>query len=207
MKSLAFSLQNVPTRFNRGVLCESFKFTTFYLFFLSNLSFIFADSSEILSDYNLDVIVISETGDLLRDSSHQVITELNQLEAQAICELKGMRLPTARELVIRATDYGIEFLDFKDVKTKEQIKKYTVVNVINPDGKEDKFYYRNTKDDKALYKAPSNEFGRLWFWSSSYHLDNSELAYMFYGKYGSLYYYDAETKANISTAYCVKDSN
>lgn len=98
-------------------------------------------------------------------------TGITRYKAQRICDDKGMRLPTARELALYAQSHGAEGI------SSYEKEGYYLVRGQHTDGFPDHFYY-----SPKGFKIPEGEPINAFVWSKSYYHHYTKRSY-------ALYYY------------------
>ncbi len=113
----------------------------------------------------------NQSDDLLilknEDGTIKSITEYHISFYDDFCIDQGKRLPTARELAIEAVKHGAEMLEVSEFEQYVSnhygvVVGFDLIDVVNPDGKKDQFYYREDN-----YKRPAGDQGNYWIWSLS----------------------------------------
>ncbi|HAZ13384.1 MAG: hypothetical protein A2X86_14830 [Bdellovibrionales bacterium GWA2_49_15] len=121
-------------------------------------------------------------------------TRVTQYQADRICKDKGMRLPTARELVqVAQIENGAEGVS----ETKRD--GYYLVKGSDSAGNPDHFYF-----SPKGYKRPSRDLGEYWFWSSSVRPDDSDYAYVLGGGVGLIDYLSRSNAYSYNAVRCVR---
>lgn len=153
---------------------------TFLFIFVSISSLAFGNP-----DPNQSVI-----GDFIRNNDGTIKTRIHHFEAEAACEKKGSRLPTARELAKEAEKYGGKLLEENEYDAgnipsgyiKDYFYKVVTNGNANANRKKDNFYYSTQN-----YKKPSGDLGEYVTWSSSlfHNYDSSAFIFLsFVGGFG-----------------------
>ncbi|MBN21254.1 MAG: hypothetical protein CL678_08190 [Bdellovibrionaceae bacterium] len=110
----------------------------------------------------------------LPDLTDLIKTKVDYYEAEKICEDRGMRLPTAREMALLFQTRGAE------ISETEQDGFYPVDGrdvIGNPD-----FFYFSWKE----YKRPEDKLEQHTFWTSSIRPELHTAAYTFNGYLGDV---------------------
>ena len=94
-------------------------------------------------------------------------TGVSQYEAKKICQDKGMRLPTARELALVSQGLGAQGI------SETQKDGYYLVKGSDSAGNPDHFYF-----SFKGYNAPAEDLGYYTFWTSSIHPTFSHSAFL-----------------------------
>lgn len=103
---------------------------------------------------------------------------VSQFEAVSICEDRGMRLPTARELALYGMSRGAEgIIEFSD-------NKRSLIYGMDKDGYEDKFYYNERGYWRPFFVLRLGD--PTFLWSSSFHPEDSFRPYVFYYSSGHI---------------------
>ena len=94
--------------------------------------------------------------DLEKNEDGQLVFFRDHLNAEKYCFNNGTRAPTARELAMHAESLGAHGI------SQTPITGSVLIEAIDPDGKEDRFYYSSKG-----YIQPGGDYGGVVMWSSS----------------------------------------